>query len=101
MKNYYAVLGVPPSSSGAEIKRAFRRLARKWHPDVNDDKAEAAGKFREIAEAYSVLGDSVKRKTYDGTRSRRLTAFMDELIDGCEVCPTCKGKGYVKLGGRA
>lgn len=95
MKNHYAVLGVPPSSSGAEIKRAFRRLARKWHPDVNEDKVEASMKFREVAEAYAVLGDSVTRRTYDGIRSRRVTAFMDELIDGCEVCPTCKGKGLV------
>lgn len=64
-KDYYATLGVPRTASAAEIKKAFRSLARKHHPDVAADKQSAEGKFKEINEAYQVLGDPEKRKKYD------------------------------------
>jgi DnaJ-class molecular chaperone len=64
-KDYYATLGVTKTASEKEIKQAFRKLARKFHPDVNPgDKAKEA-KFKEINEAYEVLGDPAKRKKYD------------------------------------
>src|SRR5436190_16213455 len=64
-KDYYEVLGVPRTASEAEIKKAFRKLAREYHPDVAKNKKVAEEKFKEINEAYEVLGDSAKRKKYD------------------------------------
>ena len=64
-KDYYAALGVTKSSTEKEIKQAFRKLARKHHPDVNPGDKAAESKFKEINEAYEVLGDSAKRKKYD------------------------------------
>tara|TARA_B100001123_G_scaffold355473_1_gene408576 strand:+ start:6997 stop:7953 length:957 start_codon:yes stop_codon:yes gene_type:complete len=64
-KDYYQVLGVASNSNEAEIKRAYRKLARKYHPDVNPGDGQAAERFKEINEAYQVLGDSSKRTHYD------------------------------------
>ncbi len=64
-KDYYATLGVPRDASEADIKKAFRRLARQHHPDVAKNKKTAEEKFKEINEAYEVLGDPTKRKKYD------------------------------------
>ena len=64
-KDYYQTLGVTKSSSEKEIKQAYRKLARKHHPDVNPGDKSAEARFKEINEAYEVLGDSDKRKKYD------------------------------------
>src|ERR1041385_5064010 len=64
-KDYYATLGVAKTATEKEIKQAFRKLARKHHPDVNPGDKTAEAKFKEINEAYEVLGDSAKRKKYD------------------------------------
>ena len=64
-KDYYATLGVTKAASEKEIKQAFRKLARKYHPDVNPGDKAAESKFKEINEAYEVLGDPAKRKKYD------------------------------------
>jgi molecular chaperone DnaJ len=64
-RDYYDVLGVARDADDAEIKKAFRRLARELHPDVNRDDPEAEVKFKEAAEAYEVLSDSNRRATYD------------------------------------
>lgn len=64
-KDYYAVLGVSKTASPEEIKQAFRKLARKYHPDVNPGNKQAEARFKEINEAYEVLSDSDKRKKYD------------------------------------
>ncbi len=64
-KDYYEILGVPRSATEKEIKTAFRKLARKYHPDTNKNNKDTEEKFKEINEAYEVLGDSDKRKKYD------------------------------------
>jgi curved DNA-binding protein len=64
-KDYYEILGVKRGASAEEIKKAYRRLARKYHPDVNPNDKAAENKFKEMQEAYEVLGDAEKRKRYD------------------------------------
>lgn len=64
-KDYYAILGVPRNASEEEIKKAFRKLARQYHPDVAKDKKSAEEKFKDINEAYEVLGDPANRQKYD------------------------------------
>ncbi len=64
-KDYYSTLGVAKTATEKEIKQAFRKLARKHHPDVNPGDKSAEARFKEINEAYEVLGDPAKRKKYD------------------------------------
>jgi curved DNA-binding protein len=64
-KDYYKSLGVSKNASHDEIKKAYRKLARKYHPDANPNDKKAEEKFKEISEAYEVLGDEEKRKQYD------------------------------------
>ncbi|HXI20552.1 MAG TPA: J domain-containing protein [Gemmatimonadales bacterium] len=71
--DFYQVLGVPDTASPEEIKKAYRRLAKQYHPDANPNNAQAAERFKEISEAHSVLSDADKRKQYD--QMRRLGAF--------------------------
>jgi molecular chaperone DnaJ len=72
-KDYYSVIGVPSSATQDEIKKAYRKLAAKHHPDKNPNDPKAAERFKEISEAYQVLGDADKRKQYD--QMRTLGAF--------------------------
>ena len=64
-RDYYEVLGVDKSADEAAIKRAYRTLAKKYHPDVNPGDKEAEQKFKEVNEAYAVLSDSEKKAKYD------------------------------------
>ncbi|MGC3994554.1 MAG: molecular chaperone DnaJ [Propionicimonas sp.] len=68
-KDYYKVLGVSKDAKPEEIKKAFRKLAREYHPDQNKTNADAEAKFKEISEANSILSDPAKRKEYDEARS--------------------------------
>ncbi|MYW32420.1 DnaJ domain-containing protein, partial [Streptomyces sp. SID2119] len=68
-KDYYKVLGVPKDATDAEIKKAYRKLAREFHPDANKGDAKAEERFKEISEANDVLGDTKRRKEYDEARA--------------------------------
>jgi molecular chaperone DnaJ len=79
-RDYYDVLGVERDADAAEIKKAFRKVARKYHPDVNTSDPEAEAKFKEAAEAYEVLSDADTRAAYDrygfdGLKGRQMTDF--------------------------
>lgn len=72
-KDYYNVLGVSATASQDEIKKQYRKLAKKYHPDTNSNDPKAAERFKEISEAYQTIGDAEKRKQYD--QMRQLGAF--------------------------
>src|SRR5579862_2154251 len=91
-KDYYEVLGVPRTASEADIKKAFRKLAREYHPDVAKTKKGAEEKFKEINEAYEVLGDPAKRRKYD--------ELGPNWKQGAEFRPPPGWQGNPRAGGR-
>ena len=74
-KDYYGVLGVPKNASAAEIKKAYRKLAQKHHPDANAGDPKAEERFKEVSAAYDVLGDEEKRAAYDRVREMGAGGF--------------------------
>ena len=76
-KDYYDIMGVSKDASQEEAKKAYRKLARKWHPDINPGNKEAEQRFKEISEAYDVIGDEKKRKLYDEFGHEGLQAGFD------------------------
>src|SRR5277367_3411576 len=64
-RDYYDILGIAKTASNDEIKSAYRKLARKYHPDATKNDAKLTEKSKEVQEAYDVLGDATKRKSYD------------------------------------
>jgi len=86
VKDYYKVLGVEKGANDAEIKRAFRELAKKFHPDVNQDDPTAEERFKEANEAYAVLSDTEKRKQYDmyGAEGFRQRFSQEDIFAGAD-----------------
>jgi molecular chaperone DnaJ len=100
-KDYYAVIGVPASATPDEIKKKYRSLAAKHHPDKNPNDPKAADTFKEISEAYQTLGNADKRKQYD--QMRRLGAFggIGGAPRGGSGAGRSTGYGYSGPGGAA
>ena len=97
-RDYYEVLGVDRGASDGEVKKAFRRLARELHPDVNRHDPEAEEKFKEAAEAYEVLSDADRRSTYDafgheGLSSRGWAPRADAFGSFDDVLSAFFGRG--------
>ena len=81
-KDYYKILGVSRDADESEIKKAFRKLAKQYHPDTNNGNPEAEKKFREINEAYSVLSDEGKRKEYDESQQKEQSSSVKSETQG-------------------
>src|ERR1700720_3470854 len=88
-KDYYEILGVKKSASAEEIRKAFRKLARKYHPDVNPGDKSAEEKFKSLSEANDVLSDPKKRKIYDQV------GFYSDNIDPATA------EAYARSGGNS
>lgn len=103
-RDYYEVLGVTREASETEIKKSFRRMARELHPDVNDHDPEAEEKFKEAAEAYEVLSDAERRRTYDayGHEGLRAGGFDPGAAFGSidDIFQAFFGGGAFGFGGR-
>ena len=106
-KNFYATLGVPQNASIEEIKKAYKKLARENHPDLNPGDLEAEKKFKEVSEAHSVLGDERKKQEYDQIRTMGASGFggftsqgftVDECGDLCENLGAIFGLGARRTG---
>src|SRR4051795_1968934 len=87
-KDYYETLGVKKSASGEDIRKAFRKLARKYHPDVNPGDKAAEEKFKALSEANEVLSDPKKRKIYDQL------GFYSDNIDPAAAEAYARGGGF-------
>jgi molecular chaperone DnaJ len=94
-KDYYKILDLPPVASEQEIKKAFRKMAFRYHPDTNTGNAQAEHYFREVQEAYVVLGDERKRQQYDN--DRWLAGMTTRLKEQHRVTPEWVLKEAIRL----
>lgn len=96
MKDYYTILGVRKDATLEEIKKAYRRLALKYHPDRNKGDKEAEERFKEINEAYAVLSDPQKRRNYDmfGAEGFRQRYTQEDIFQGFDIGDILKDLGF-------
>jgi curved DNA-binding protein len=96
MKNYYSVLGIANGASDGEIKKAYRKLAMKYHPDRNEGNKKAEDKFKEISEAYAVLSDKKKRNQYDqyGSQDFHQKYSQEDIFNDFDMDDILKGFGF-------
>src|ERR1700679_876556 len=94
-KDYYAVLGVKKTATAEEIRKAFRKLARKHHPDVNPGDKRGEERFKEISEANDILSDEKKRKVYDA-----LGYYSDQIDPAAAEAAARGGYGFSGGGGQ-
>ena len=96
MKNYYSVLGIANGASDGEIKKAYRKLAMKYHPDRNEGNKKAEDKFKEISEAYAVLSDNKKRNQYDqyGSQDFHQKYSQEDIFSDFDMDDILKGFGF-------
>ena len=102
-EDYYKILGIEKTASAEEIKKAYRKLALKWHPDKNPNNKAAEDKFKKISEAYAVLSDMQKRKDYDmyGSADQfRQRYTQEDIFRGFDLNDILRGFGFGDLGGR-
>jgi curved DNA-binding protein len=102
-EDYYKTLGIEKSASADDIKKAYRKLALKWHPDKNPDNKSAEDKFKKINEAYAVLSDPEKRQEYDTYGSAdqfRQKYTQEDIFRGFDLNDILRGFGFGDLGGR-
>jgi len=99
--DYYEVLGVKKDSSAQDIKKAYRKLAMKYHPDRNKGDKEAEEKFKKISEAYAVLSDPEKRKQYDtfGASGFQQRYSQEDIFRGFDLGDILKEFGLGGMGG--
>jgi len=108
-KDYYTILGVTKNASDEEIKKAYRKLAMKYHPDRNPNKKEAEERFKEINEAYAVLSDKEKRKQYDtfGAEGFHQRFSQEDIFKGFDFDEIlsglfgARGRREFRFGGRS
>lgn len=95
-KDYYKILGVEKNSSAGDIKAAYRKLAKQWHPDKNPGNKSAEDRFKEISEAYAVLSDPDKRKQYDMVGSERFHQqfSQDDIFKGGNLNDILREMGF-------
>ena len=98
-KDYYDVLGVSRNADDKEIKKAYRKLAKLYHPDTNPGNKAAEEKFKEVNEAYSVLSDPKKRKMYDQFGSAAFDGSMGQGAGAGQAGGGFGGSGFDRNGG--
>lgn len=100
-KDYYKILGLNKSASPEDIKKAYRKLAMKYHPDRNKSNKAAEEKFKEISEAYAVLSDSEKKKQYDmfGAEGFQQRYSQDDIFSNFDFSNIFKEFGFGNIGG--